>query len=245
MAVSWYLLLKVFSILPLNILQHFFIFLSAVSKLFSTDECERSSFTASISCSCWLAVCWICGCSLCGRLFFKTSVKATLMPRFSVDNSKSSHILSFTVTENTGNAPKSSDSWEQMHFCDDAGSVAVFVCQSLKLLFFLLFFLSQWQRPCVQSSVTVDVLGLTWATAAIGSVPAAAPAPRTPTASYVQLHPASSYISLIVSCLPTQAPASVSHGPPPLLCSVCFSSFPWNCSALFAGWCIVCRFTGP
>lgn len=107
--------------------------------------------------------------------------------------------------------------------------LAVFVCQSLKRLFLLLFSLSQWQRPCVQSSVTVGVLGLTWATAAIGSAPAAAPAPRTPTASYVQLHPASSYVSLVVSCvrpcLQTQAPASVSRGPPPSVVQCLFLIF--------------------
>lgn len=73
----------------------------------------------------------------------------------------------------------------------------------------------------MQSSATVDVSGLTSATAAIASAPAAAPAPRTPTASYGKLHPASLYISLIFSHIcPARAPTSVPPGPPPFLRSV-------------------------
>lgn len=52
----------------------------------------------------------------------------------------------------------------------------------------------QWQRRCVQSSVTVDASALTSATAATASVPAAAQVPRTQTASYVKLHLSSFFL---------------------------------------------------
>lgn len=73
------------------------------------------------------------------------------MHRFSVDNSKFSHILSFTVTENTEKAPKSSDSWEQMHFRDDAGTVGCLCVSVLETpLFLALFPLTVTKTVCAE-----------------------------------------------------------------------------------------------
>lgn len=95
-----------------------------------------------------------------------------------------------------------------------------------------LFPFSQWQRRCAQSSVTVDVLGLTSATAAIASVLAAAPAPRTQIASYGKLHLAFLCISFVFShiCLVCQLrllPQRLMDSP--FRRGIYLLLFAWNC----------------